>query len=439
MKMLIRFSLPFILATFLQTMYGMVDMIVIGKFVGSNGLSAASTGTQLMNLITLFCVGFSTAGQILIAQKTGAKDVESVRRINSTLMIAILSISLCLTFIGIFGCRTFLTWLNTPPEAFEHAVSYVTICSGGIIFTGFYNMFSAVLRGMGDSKHPLMFIGIAVFLNLVLDLVFIGLFDLSVAGGALATVIGQAVSVIVSVIFLNKHRDVYHFNFNLREFKTDKNVAKALAKLGFPLALQQSAITFSFLFVSGMVNSLGVVISATFGAGQKIRDVINIVTQGISLAGASIVGQNMGAGKIDRVQKTVTSILKITLPCCLLYGALTFFFPETFFKLFSDDPAVLTYAKLYILTMLIDFPARGMMAAFRSLINGVGATRFSMIVSFSDAFLGRVFLTYLFGNILGFGTVGYFVGYSLATYVTCIPELFFFLIGKWKKRGQVLK
>ena len=402
-RTLVHFSLPFIASTLLQTMYGMVDMMIVGNFVGRDGLSAVSIGTQLMNLITLFCVGFSTAGQILVAQKTGAQDGENVKKINGTLCTLIFLLSIFLTLVGLLGCRTFLVWLSTPKEAFAYAVSYVTICSAGVIFTGFYNMFSAVFRGMGDSTHPLVFVAVAAGLKVLLYLIFVGVFHFSVSGAALATVLGQAVSVLCSVCFLWRHQQVYHFGFHPRDFRIDRKAALALLKLGFPIAIQQSAISLSFLFVSKMINQLGVIVSATFGAGQKIRDIPNIVTQGIGLAGASIVGQNIGAGEIDRVRQAVFSAMKITMSVCVIYGILTFLFPEFFFRLFSDDSQVLSYAELYILTMLLDLPARGVMSACRALVNGVGAARFGMIVGFSDAFLGRILFTYLLGDVLGLG------------------------------------
>lgn len=277
-----------------------------------------------------------------------------------TLSILIGGIAVVLTACSIILGDWFLQLLNTPEEAFSHAHIYVLICSAGIIFTGFYNMISAVFRGLGDSRHPLVFIAVASIINIILDLVFVCIFQMGAGGAALATVIGQAVSVICSACYLQYHRDEYGFSMFGKKARFDKGTAVTISRLGIPMALQTSAVYVSFLFVSSMINELGVVVSATFGAMQKIRNLPNMATQAVGLGATAMVGQNFGAGKTERVRQVY--------------------------------------------------------------ISGC-----------------RIFLTWFMGRVLGLGMAGYFMGYTLATYVTAIPQVIYYISGKWKKRKNLVE
>ncbi len=435
---LIVFSLPFMLSTLLQTLYSMVDMMAVGNFVGKEGLSAVATGGQLMELITVFCVGFSTAGQIIISQHMGAHQEAKVCRISGTLCTILAGLALFLTAVGILGADVFLKILNIPPEAAGHAHTYVTICSLGILFTGFYNMIAAVFRGMGDSRHPLIFIAIASVINILLDLFFIGVLKWQVAGAAAATVIGQASSVICSVIFLYQHQKEFYFSFQLQNFKPDRRMAKLLLSLGIPLGLQSSAVQISFLFVNSMINGLGVSVSAVFGAGQKLRNIPGIMTQAIGLGATAMIGQSFGAGLTDRVSKIYKSGCMVNAAIGTVITVVFFLFPEASFRLFTADKGVLEYAPVFMFTLLIEIPAKIFMPSGSALISGVGNTRLSMTLALCDAFAGRIFLTWLFGNKLGLGAFGCFLGYTLATYVTAVPQVVYYLAGTWKGRKRLI-
>lgn len=437
-KTLVIFSLPFMLSTVLQTLYSTVDMMIVGNVVGKDGLSALSTGSQLMEMIAVVCVGFSSAGQVLISNYVGARQKKEVQKINSTLTFLMVLLALVITVIGVAGCDTFLKLLNTPQEALPHARQYVIICCLGILFTGLYNMVSAIFRGMGDSRHPLIFIAIASGVNVVLDLLFVCVFRLGAAGAAIATVIGQAVSVICSLTFLNRKKEEYCFSFRPSEFKVDGKVAAALCRLGIPMALQTSAVYISFLFVSSMINAMGVVVSAAFGASQKIRNMPNMMTQAIGLGATAMMGQNFGAGKMDRVRKIYLSGCKINAVFGVLFAVIYGLFPVRVFQLFTGDAQVLEYAGMCIFCILLEIPAKIFMPSGSALINGNGNVKLSMALALSDAFVGRIFLTWFLGKVMGFGVSGYFLGYCLATYVTAVPQVIYYLSGRWKKQRRLI-
>ena len=435
MKTLLLFSLPFMASTLLQTLYSTVDTIVIGQYMGSAGLSGVSNGSQLMQMLYMMVIGFSSAGQVLIAQSKGAKDFARIDRVVGTLFYYVLALSLLLGAVCVLFCDPLLALLNTPPEAYDYARAYIVICGAGMIFTGFYNMFSAILRGMGDSKHPLIFVAIASVLNLVLDVFFIAVCQWGVAGAAYATIIGQAVSVVFCFVYLSRHSQEIGFRFRVRTLRFDGASGRDMIRIGIPMMLQSAAIQFSMLFVNSMVNTLGVNVSAAYGVTNKIRNIPGILTQGLSMGSVSMIGQNLGAGHRDRVDKTIRAGILLCAVICACFGVFYFCLPDLTFRMFTQDEAVLTYAGLCIGAIVIEFPAKSVMPSCNALINAQGFVKLSLIVAFIDAFAGRVFLTWLLGIYLNLGAAGFFYGFSLATYLTAIPGLVYYLSGWWKKRA----
>lgn len=432
---LLRFSLPFMASTLLQTLYSTTDTIVVGQCLGSPGLSAVSNASQLMQLLYMVCVGFSSAGQVLIAQAVGAGNYEKVQKVIHTLFVSELLLSLATGMICMVFARPLLSILSTPKEAAAQAAYYIIICGAGMVFTGLYNMFSAILRGCGDSRHPLLFVAIASVINIILDLLFIAGFGWNVAGAALATIIGQLFSVIFSFYFCKKHADALHFSLNLRELRIDSEANRQLIRIGVPLAVQSGAVQLSFLFVSRMVNTLGLTVSAAFGAAQKLRNIPGILGQGLSLGCASMIGQNWGARKNERVSSTVRWGLLYSFIINAVFTAIFAAAPILCFRMFTQDTSVLTYAPMCIFALIAERPGQWLMAPCNALVNAQGFVKFSIIVGFVDAFVGRIFLCWFFGTCLRMGALGFFLGYSGGTYLTAIPVFIYYVTGLWKRRS----
>lgn len=435
---LMRFSLPFMLSTLLQTLYSTTDTVIVGQYLGSAGLSAVSNGSQLMQLMYMICIGFSTAGQILIAQSQGAGEYEKTKKVIGSLFVLELILSALIGLICVVFSRQLLNLLYTPEEAFSQAMYYTMICGVGMVFTGFYNMLSAVLRGMGDSRHPLLFVIIASICNVVLDILFITVFDWNVAGTAFATVIGQAISVVFSFVFLRGHEDVLHVSFRFKDMQPDKHTVKQIASLGIPTAIQGGAIQFSFLFVSRMVNTLGLNVSAAFGVAQKLRNLPGILTQGLQLGASSMIGQNWGAGETERVSSTVKCSILLATGINLCFGLVFALAPNLCFRAFTQDEDVLVYAGICIIAIVAELPGRCFMPGCNSLISAQGFVEFGFIMSFVDAFAGRVFFCWLLGIALNMGALGFFLGYSAGTYLTAIPGLVYYASGLWKRRKVLI-
>ena len=436
-KKMLLFAVPFMVSNLMQVLYSLVDMIVVGQFVGSYGLSAVSVASQIFTFMTMVCLGFSNGGQVLIAQLIGAGRREKLNSAIGSLFSMVMIMGIVITIIGLVFGKSVLTLMNTPSESFAMAEDYVLVCSIGVIFTYGYNMVSAVLRGMGDSRHPFIFVMIASIINVVLDLLFVGVFKWSVAGAALATILGQAFSFIYAIIYLYHNRESFGFDFKPASFKINGNMARQLTRMGIPFAVQSAAINISMMFVNSLVNTVGVYASAVFGAGIKVDDIVNKVTQGISFAVSSMTGQNIAAAKIKRVEKTFWISVIFCGGCYLAFTILLLTCSDLIFSLFTTDPEVIELAPVFVSAIVWSFPAMAIMKGTNGLIQGIGNARLSLIFGLLDAVVLRIGLSWLLGLEMGLGLFGFFLGYGLAGYGTAIPGLIYFISGKWKKYNIV--
>jgi putative MATE family efflux protein len=300
-------------------------------------------------------------------------------------------------------------------------------------------MVSAVLRGIGDAKRPFLFIGIASAVNLVLDLLFTGVFGWGVAGAAWATVIGQAVSFIFSIFYLYRKREAFGFDFTKKSFVPNKKYIAMISKLGVPMAIQSGFINISMLFVNAMVNEVGVVASATFGVGVRIDDISNKISQGIQYAAMPMISQNIGAGERGRAKKTVYCALVYSLALTAVFMLLYVLLGKQLFMMFSDDPLVHEMSSTFIRAILWMFPAFAVMRASGAFIQGNGNAKLCMALAILDGVVLRIGLSWLFGLALGQGFYGFVLGYGLAPYGYAIPSMLYFLFGKWEKKEALAK
>ena len=436
-KMLILFALPFMASNALQVFYSTIDMIIVGKYVGTAGLSAVSQSSQIVNFATMVCLGFSNAGQVLIAQALGAKKKREMSDIMGTLFILIMIIAVIFSVGIIAFANPILKSIKVPSESYDMAWDYLVICSAGLIFTAGYNMVSAVLRGMGDAKRPFLFIGIASAVNIVLDLLFTGLLGWGVAGAAWATIIGQGVSFIFSLYYLYKKRAAFGFEFSRKSFTLNKRYSSMILKLGTPMAVQSGFINISMLFVNAMINSAGVVASATFGVGVRIDDIVNKICMGIQYAAMPMISQNAGAGKEKRMKEVVYYAWIYSFALTAIFILLYLVFGTQLFMLFSDDAAVHEMSGTFIKAILWMFPAFALMRGSGAFIQGIGNAKLSMILAMLDGVVLRIGLSWLFGTVFGLGFFGFVLGYALAPYGFAVPSTIYFLFAKWNKRKSL--
>ena len=430
-KTLLTFSMPLFLSGLLQMVYNMVDMIVVGNFVGTNGLSAVSIGGEVLMLITFVAMGFSNAGQILISRYVGARRYDQVGEMVGTLFTLLESLAVIIMVIFLFSYQEVLRWLNTPEDIWEYTCDYAVTCVYGLVFIYGYNLVSAVLRGMGDSKHPLIFIGLASVINVILDVIFVGPMNLGPRGAAMATVIGQACSFLFALRLLYRNREQIHFDFQPSSFRVHRESVKPLLSLGIPMVIQSAAVTFSMLFVNRYINAYGTVAVAVTGIARKLENMIGVVSQAISSAGGAMVSQALGAKKLKRVPLIVLNALWIVAIPAGIFAVITALHPEWVFGIFSDDAEVLTLALTYVPVAMIQYLGCTLRPASFALINGSGNSKLNLMVALLDGILCRIGLSLLLGTTFEMGIRGFWYGNALSGLVPFLIGSGYLLSGKW--------
>lgn len=432
-RQLLVFSLPLFLSNALQAVYNMVDMIIVGQYIGGAGMSAVSIGGDLLHLLTFVSMGFASAGQVIIARNVGAGNKEEVRETIGTLFTFLLAASLAISFICFFVRYPILDALNTPPESYEYAMDYVVTCIVGLVFIYGYNTVSAVLRGMGDSKRPFVFVGVAAILNIILDYLFVVVFGMAVFGAALATVIGQGVSFISSLVYLYIKRESFGFDFKLRSFAIRKHTLKPLVMLGVPMAIQSAAVMFSKLILTAWINLEGVVYSALAGIFNKVNTVGGVVSMSFTTSGSSMVGQNLGARKFERIPRILGTIALISLSLFTVMTAVILIIPTQVFGMFTSDAAVLAIAEILIVPIILNFYGAATRTISFALINGSGNTKLNLAVAIIDGIIMRIGLAALLCFAAGMGSLGCWYGDAIAGFMPLVIGLVFFISGRWKK------
>lgn len=437
-KQLIKFAWPFVISNFLQTVYNLVDMLIVGRYVGTAGLSAVAMGGEVLILFTFVCMGFVSAGQILISQFVGRKDYESVKRTIGQTFTLMAILAVAMTAVSLPLSKPILRLLNIPDEAWQGAVDYTTVCLSGMVFIFGYNCVGSIMRGMGDSKRPLMFIAISATLNIFLDLLFVKGMYMGAGGAALATVISQAVSFIIAMIYLVINKEAFGFDFKLRSFAIDKDIFKRQVRLGIPMVLQFSAITVSMLFVNSYINEYGVVAMAVTAVGNKLGNIANIVTQSLNAAGSGMIGQNLGAGRHDRVSKVVMLVTVMGFIFAAFLSLLMILFPEQIFAIFDDNEAVLAMAHSYVWVAVINFFGYATRSPAMALINGMGFASLAFFAGIMDGVVVRIGLAVLLGLVFNMGIYGFWYGMVIAGHVFGVVGAIYFFSGKWKKHKLII-
>ena len=434
MRQLLVFSWPLFLSNMLQVVYNMVDMIIVGNRYGKIGLSAVSVGGDVTNFLTFLAIGFANAGQVIIAKYIGEGRRDKLSRFVGTMSAFLFACAAALSVLGLVFRTPILALMNTPDAAFAGAMDYSTVCMAGLLFIYGYNIVSAVLRGMGDSKHPFVFISIAAVMNLVLDVVFIYVFDMGPYGAALATVISQGISFVCCTIFLFRHRERFELKFELRDFtKWDGEMLSDLIKLGTPMAIKSASVQFSKLFVNSWINSYGTAVSGFAGIANKIASISNLVSAAMNTAGSTMMGQNLAARKYDRAVGIMRALAKVTLSAATVISLVIVIFPSQVFRIFTSDAEVLALGGKYVPVAVLLFFGAACRAIMNALINGSGNYKVNFATAILDGIVMRIGLALLFGLALGMKHYGFWLGDALAGFTPFWVGLIFYFSGKWKK------
>ena len=431
-KQLMRFCLPFLLSNFLQAMYNVTDTLVVSWFAGPNTVSGVAIGGQVTLLSMHFAIGFTVGGTVLISQFFGAGKREELSRTIGTMFTSLTILAVAITTVVIIFAKPILHLVNTPAEAFDEAYWYLVICMSGTVFTFGYNAVAAILRGMGDSKNPLYFVLIAGVVNTLLDLPFVGIFGWGAAGDAASTIIAQALSLTMAVIYL-KRRD-FVFEFKLANFRIDTSRLKQILKIGLPNSVQNVVVGMSFLMMMTLVNQFGVDASAAMGIVGKFNGFAILPSIAMSSSIASMAAQNIGANKHDRAKATMHSGILLALPIGTLFFLIAFFVPQAIMRVFTSNLDVIANGIAYIRFLSIDYIVAAVTFCLNGLLMGAGMTTFTMINGMMSSVLLRIPVAYLFGIVMGMGLPGIGLAAPAATIGALIIAFCYYKTGKWKQK-----
>lgn len=427
---MIVFSLPIIAGNLIQQLYSMVDLAIIGKYIGSVGTVSVATGGELSDLMTPVAISFSTAGQIYIAQLAGEKNRQKINETAGTLITLLLSLSLVIMAITLISYRGFLSLLNCPADALSGATQYMLITAVGFPFIFAYNAICALLRGMGESKRPLMFIIVAAVANLFLDLLLVVVFQMGVAGTAIATVASQLGAFLASLFYLHSKRKIFDFSFSLSYFRIRKQAVKVILLLGIPQLVRVFSVQFSMLWVKSNINSFGLTASATYSVGNKIEKFMNIFILGMDGAAASMIAQNIGARKPERAKKVVWTALSIASSVALIVSILFLIVPRQLYGLLTNDAEVIEFGVIYLRIMILGCFTSAYASAFKSIATGSGAANLCLLVGVLDG-VCRVCICLIATVFLGHQAYSYFWGAALCQLVPGTISLIYFIRGSW--------
>lgn len=428
---LLRFAMPVLLALLLQAMYGAIDLLVVGQFGSPADVSAVSTGSQIMQTITSVITGLAMGTTILLGQKIGQKKSDEAGQVVGSSICLFTILAIIVTIVMILMASPFSTLMHAPEEAFDKTVVYVRICSAGSIFIVAYNVLGSIFRGLGDSKTPLIAVAIACIVNIVGDLLFVAVFNMAVAGAALATVLAQAVSVLLSVVIIK--RKGMPFPFSLKSIRFHKKLIGKVTKLGFPIALQDGLVSISFLAIIAIINSLGVIPSAGVGVAEKLCIFIMLVPSSYMQSMSAFVAQNIGAGRNDRAKKAMCYGMATSLCFGVVMAYFSFFHGDILAGIFAKDGAVISAAADYLRAYSIDTLLVSFLFCFIGYFNGCGKTTFVMIQGIIGAFAVRIPVSYIMslGNNVSLFKVG------LATPISTIVQVTLCIIYfKWINKNQ---
>jgi putative MATE family efflux protein len=427
---LLKFAMPFLMSSFLQALYGATDLLVVGHFFNSAGVSAVAIGSQVMQTITGIILGITTGGTILIGQYLGAKKQKDVAETIGSVICMFGVISIVLTFGMALLSGTLTNIMDTPVEAITYTRQYIFICSCGIPFIVGYNAISGILRGLGDSKTPVIFIAIACAVNLIANLILVGIFHMGAAGSAISTIFAQAVSLILGVLFL--YNRGFSFEFNRSYIKFNSFKVRNIFKLGLPIAMQDGLVNISFLLITAIINTMGLTASAAVGVVEKIIVFTMLPTCAFAAAIATITAQNIGAGKQDRAKKS----LCYGIGCSLIFGIIFCIYsqinPESLAVIFSKDRAVLKTASEYLRSYSIDCIMVCFVFCMNSFFSGCGHSMFSMAHSLIATFGVRIPVCFYLSRLAN--VTLYQMGFAapLASLVSIALCLYYIRSGRWK-------
>lgn len=388
---LVKFMLPILGALILQAMYSAVDLLIVGKFGSASGISGVATGSNVMNLFTFFTANLTVGVTVLMGQYLGERNNDRIGKLLGGAIVFFAILSVAFSIIMFVFARPITKLMQAPPEAIEQTITYIRICAVGFIFVVFYNFISAIMRGLGNSKLPLLFVGIACVVNIVGDLVLVAGFHMDVAGAALATIAAQAVSVVLSVIIIKRTR--LPFDFAKSDICINKEV-RNFVKVGAPLGFQEILTNGTFLALCAFVNHMGLDCSSGYGVAQKVQAFVMLIPAAIMQSLASFVAQNVGAGKEDRAKKALITSMSIGAAIGAVIMVFIYFKGNLVASIFTNEAAYVARAAEFMKGFAPEAVLTAVMFSFMGYFNAHSKSLFVMVLGILQSLVVRLPVSY---------------------------------------------
>ncbi len=395
---LIRFALPVLFAVLLQSLYGAVDLLVVGQFSDKANVSAVATASQIVQTLTFVITDIAMGTTILLGQMIGEGKRDQAGEVVGASIAMFAVIGLTVAVVMQFLAGGIASAMNAPQEAYAQTVAYTRICCGGAVFIVAYNVLGSIFRGIGNSRVPLIAVAIAAVFNVFGDLLFVAGFHMGAAGAAYATVISQALSVILSFFIIRRMGLPFAFHFKMVRF--NGKLIRKVVSLGIPIALQDLLVSISFLIIMSIVNGIGVVASAGVGVAERLCGFIMLVPSAFMQSMSAFVAQNYGAGKLDRAIRALFYGIGTSLACGIVLGYLAFFHGDSMSMVFSKDAQVVAASADYLKAYAIDCLFTAFLFCFIGFFNGIGKTKFVMVQGIIGAFCVRVPVSFFMSRIV---------------------------------------
>lgn len=425
------FSIPLLIGNIFQQLYNMVDSLVVGRFVGESALAAVGTGFSVIFMMVSLFMGLGMGTSVMVSQYYGAKDFEGLRETVNTTYSATMVITLPIMILSMVLTDPLLRLIQVPPDTMPEARIYMLIIFFGMVGPLGYNINVGVLQGLGDSKTPLRFLCISCGVNIVLDLVFVLVIPMGVAGVAVATIIAQLLSWILSTRYINRHYSFLHIRPFHFQFRGD--LFAHVLRIGIPSSIQNALFSVGMLAIQSLVNSYGSMFMAGYNAANKLDMLAFMPIQSFAVAVTTYVGQNIGAGRMDRIRHGTKAALCLSMSVCVVLGGLTILFARPLMGIFSSSPDVINAGVAYLYRILPFYWMCALFFILCSVMRGAGEAIVPMITSIFSLWLARVPAAYLLNHFFGRDSmffcfaVGWILGDAIA--------LFFYFKGSWKRRA----
>lgn len=432
-KLILQFATPMLLGNVFQQMYNIVDSIVIGNYLGKEALAAVGAAFPFIFLLISLIIGIASGSTIIISQYFGAKDFSRVKRTIDTLYIFLFFASITISLIGISFSGPIFRLIALPEEVIPQAVIYMNIYISGIIFAFGFNGTAAILRGLGDSKTPLVFLVLSTITNIGFDLLFVIVFKWGIAGVAIATVISQAGAFVTAIIYLNRTHEIV--TLNTWKLVFDREIFRQSIRIGLPSGIQQSFVSIGMLALFRIVNIFGTPAAAAYTIAMRIDSFASMPAMNFAAALSSFVGQNIGANKSSRVRSGMRATIGMTAIISLLVSTLAVIFRTELMMLFTKDPEVVALGEDYLLIVSFFYIFFSTMFVVNGVLRGAGDTLVPMFITLVALWFVRIPLSWYLSTIIG--VTGIWWGIPIAWFIGMVLAYIYYKTGKWKEKGVV--